>query len=81
MQEKGQEKEHWLWRYPLFLPRGSIRAIAFLGTLCFLGFLVVNLHGQAQMTIVGGFISLLTSALHFYFESKKEKPKESTTGG
>ena len=63
-------KGHWLWEYALFLPKNSVRALSFLATLCFLGYLALKLQGEAQMTIIGGFISLLTSALHYYFDSR-----------
>ena len=62
-----------MWRYALFLPRNSVRAIAFLSTLMFLGYLALNLKGQAQMTIIGGLISVLTSALHYYFGGREKQ--------
>jgi len=75
--QQEKPKGHWLWEYALFLPKNSVRAIAFLATLAFLGYLALNLKGQAQMTIIGGFISVLTSALHYYFGSReKQEAKE-----
>lgn len=71
-----EKKGHWLWEHALFLPKNSIRGLAFLGTLGFLGYLALKLQGNAQMTIVGGFISVLTTALHYYFKAREEKPKE-----
>ena len=68
----------WLWQHALFLPKNSVRAIAFLFTLIFLGYLALNLKGQAQMTIVGGLISVLTSALHYYFGGREKQEGRET---
>ena len=78
MPEEKQDKQskiQWLWEYALFLPKNSVRAIAFLCTLAFLGYLSLTLKGQAQMTIIGGLISVLTSALHYYFDSRERQEK------
>jgi len=68
-----QSKIQWLWEYALFLPKNSVRAIAFLFTLTFLGYLAMELKGESQMTIIGGLISVLTSALHYYFDSRERQ--------
>jgi len=68
----------WLWQHALFLPKNSVRAIAFLFTLMLLGYLALNLKGQVQMTIIGGLISVLTSALHYYFGGREKQEERET---
>ena len=68
-----EKKYNWLWDFSLFLPKNSVRAIAFLGTLFYLCYLASHVKGDLKNMIVGGLVSLVTTAAHLYFEGREKE--------